>query len=133
MNEYNYFTVDDLIKSHTARLRQIDNQPSSEVRKELEMTACKLNVIGLYAHMMGATIQVTSGFRCEELNKIVGGVKTSLHIQGRAVDFVVSDGKIKHALYESLASQEARERLRICELIEHKTYIHIGFLNLVEY
>lgn len=129
MNEYNYFTVDDLIKSHTARLRQIDNQPSSEVRKELEMTACKLNVIGLYAHMMGATIQVTSGFRCEELNKIVGGVKTSLHMQGRAVDFVVSDGKIKHALYESLASQEARERLRICELIEHKTYIHIGFLK----
>lgn len=129
MNEYNYFTVADLIKSHTARLRQIDNQPNDEVRKELEMTACKLNVIGLYAHMMGATIQVTSGYRCEELNKIVGGVKTSLHIQGRAVDFIVSDGKIKHDLYESLASQEARERLRICELIEHKTYIHIGFLK----
>lgn len=129
MNEYNYFTVDDLIKSHTARLRQIDNQPSDEVRKELEMTACKLNVIGLYAHMMGATIQVTSGYRCEELNKIVGGVKTSLHMQGRAADFVVSDNKIKHVLYESLASQEARERLRICELIEHKTYIHIGFMQ----
>lgn len=129
MNEYNYFTVADLIKSHTARLRQIDNQPSDEVRKELEMTACKLNVIGLYAHMMGATIQVTSGFRCEELNKVVGGVKTSLHIQGRAADFVVSDNKIKHDLYESLASQEARERLRICELIEHKTYIHIGFMQ----
>lgn len=129
MNEYNYFTVADLIKSHTARLRQIDNQPSDEVRKELELTACKLNVVGLYAHMMGATIQVTSGFRCEELNKIVGGVKTSLHIQGRAVDFVVSDSGIKHALYESLASQEAREKLRICELIEHKTYIHIGFMK----
>lgn len=129
MSEYDYFTVADLIKSHTARLRQIDNQPSSEVRKELEMTACKLNVIGLYAHMMGATIQVTSGFRCEELNKIVGGVRTSLHMQGRAVDFVVSDNKIKHELYESLASQEARERLRICELLEHKTYIHIGFLK----
>ena len=129
MNEYNYFTVDDLIKSHTARLRQIDNQPSDEVRNELEMTVCKLNVIGLYAHMMGVTIQVTSGFRCEELNKIVGGVKTSLHMQGRAVDFVVSDNKVKHELYESLASQEARERLRICELIEHKTYIHIAFLK----
>ncbi len=129
MCEYNYFSVADLIKSHTARQRQIDNQPSDEVGEELEMTACKLNVIGLYAHMMGATIQVTSGYRCEELNKIVGGVKTSLHMQGRAVDFVVSDNKIKHELYESLASQEARERLRICELIEHKTYIHIGFLK----
>ena len=93
------------------------------------MTACKLNVISLYAHMMGATIRVTSGYRCEELNKIVGGVKTSLHMQGRAVDFVVSDGKIKHALYESLASQEARDRLRICELIEYKNFIHVGFLK----
>lgn len=129
MNEYNYFTVADLVKSHTARLRQIDNQPSDEVRTELEMTVCKLNVIGLYAHMMGATIQVTSGYRCEELNKIVGGVRTSLHMQGRAIDIVVSDNKIKHDLYESLASQEAREKLRICELIEHKTYLHIGFLK----
>ena len=125
----NYFTADDLIKSHTARLRQIDNQPSEAIRKELDMTACKLNVISLYAHMMGATIRVTSGFRCEELNKIVGGVKTSLHMQGRAVDFVVSDNKIKHALYESLASQEARDRLRICELIEYKNFIHVGFLK----
>ena len=129
MNEYVFFTVNDLIKSHTARLRQIDNQPSAEIIKELEITACKLNVIGLYAYMMGATIQVTSGYRCEELNRVVGGVKTSLHMQGRAVDFVVSDGKIKHKLYESLASQEYREKLRICELIEHKTYIHIGFLR----
>ena len=125
----NYFTVDDLIKSHTARLRQIDNQPSDEIRKELEMTACKMNVISLYTQMLGATISITSGYRCEELNKVVGGVKTSLHIQGRAVDFVVSDNKIKHELYVSLLSPEAHERLRICELIEHKTYIHIGFLK----
>lgn len=125
----NYFTAADLIKSHTARLRQIDNQPNDEIMKELEITACKMNVIGLYAHMMGATIQVTSGYRCEELNKVVGGVKTSLHMQGRAVDFVVSDNKIKHELYVSLASPEAHERLRICELIEHKTYIHIGFMQ----
>lgn len=129
MNEYNYFTVADLIKSHTARLRQIDNQPNDEVKKELEMTACKLNVIGMYAQMMGATIHVTSGYRCEELNKIVGGVKTSLHMQGRAVDFTVSDNKVKHELYESLASQEARERLRICELKEYKNFLHVGFLK----
>lgn len=123
----NYFTVKDLIKSHTARMRQIDNQPNDEIRKELEMTACKLNVIGLYAHMKGATIHIMSGYRCEELNRIVGGVKTSLHIQGRAVDFEVSDSKVKHELYESLASQEAREKLRICELKEYKNLIHVGF------
>lgn len=145
MNEYNYFTVADLIKSHTARLRQIDNQPSDEVRKELEMTVCKLNVIGLYAHMMGATIQVTSGYRCEELNKVVGGVKTSLHMQGRAVDFVVLDTKIKHELYDApfvISDAEVKHKLHdalkeeacikllgICELIEYTNYIHVGFLR----
>lgn len=129
MCEYNYFTVKDLIRSHTARMRQIDNQPSEEIRKELEMTACKLNVIGLYAHMKGVTICLISGYRCEELNRILGSVKTSLHVQGRAVDFAVSNSKVKHELYESLASQEAGERLRICELKEYKNLIHVGFLK----
>lgn len=127
MSESNYFTVEDLVKSHTAGLRKINNQPNAEIRKELEMTACKLNVIGLYAQMRGATIKVTSGYRCEELNKIVGGVKTSLHMQGRAVDFVVSDDKIKHELYELLTQEEHRERLRICEVIEYKNFMHVGF------
>ena len=34
-------------------------------------------------------VVVTSGFRCEKRNKEVGGVEGSLHIEGRAVDFVV--------------------------------------------
>ena len=125
-----YFTAVDLIKSHTARLRQIDNQPNDEIMKELEITACKMNVIRLYTQILGATIQVSSGYRCEELNKVVGGVANSLHVQGRAVDFVVSDNEIKHQLYNLLALPEAREKLRICELIEHKSFIHIGFLSI---
>lgn len=127
MCESNYFTVKDLIKSDTASRQGIDNQPSEEIRKELEMTACKLNVIGLYAQMKGATIRVTSGYRCPKLNALVGGVKTSLHLQGQAVDFVVSDDKIKHELYETLTTKENRERLRICEVIEYTNFLHVGF------
>lgn len=123
----NYFTVEDLIKSDTASRRGIDNQPSEEIRKELEMTACKLNVISLYAQMKGATIRPTSGYRCPKLNALVGGVKNSLHMQGRAVDFVVSDDKIKHELYKTLVCEENRSRMRICEIIEYTNFIHIGF------
>ena len=128
MFESNYFTVEDLIKSNTANRQGIDNQPSEEIRKELEVTACKLNIIGLYAQMKGATIRVTSGYRCPRLNALVGGVKNSLHMQGRAVDFfVVSDDKIKHELYEALVQEKNREILRICELIEYTNFIHVGF------
>lgn len=32
---------------------------------------------------------VTSGYRCKQHNKFVGGVKDSTHLTGQAVDFVV--------------------------------------------
>lgn len=131
MNKCRLFTAEDLIKSNTANRRGIDNQPSAEIKKELEITACKVNFISILAHAYGATIRVTSGYRCKKLNAIVGGVKASLHMQGRAVDFVVSDVKIQHKLYESLDEDACRMLLGICELIEYQGFMHVGFLSLL--
>ena len=125
-----YFTIVDLIKSTTADRLKIDNQPSDEVRKELEITACKVNLISLIAHAYGATIRVTSGYRCKRLNQAVGGVKNSLHIQGRAVDFVVSNTEVKHKLHDALTEETCIKLLGICELIEYPSFIHVGFLRL---
>lgn len=44
---------------------------------------------------------ITSWYRCEEYNKRVGGVPTSFHLLGQAVDFVQkepSPGMVQHAL-----------------------------------
>lgn len=125
-----YFTIVDLIKSITAERLKIDNQPSDEVRKELEITACKVNLISLIAHAYGATIRVTSGYRCKRLNQAVGGVKNSLHMQGRAVDFVVSNTEAKHKLHDALTEEACIKLLGICELIEYPSFIHVGFLRL---
>lgn len=124
-----YFTIVDLIKSITAERLKIENQPNDEVRKELEITACKVNLISLIAHAYGATIRVTSGYRCKRLNQAVGGVKNSLHMQGRAVDFVVSDIEVKHKLHEALTEEACLRLLGICELIEYPSFIHVGFLR----
>lgn len=131
MSKCKLFTVEDLIRSNTANTRKIDNQPSEEIRKELEITACKLNFISILAHAYGATIRPTSGYRCRKLNALVGGVKTSLHMQGRAVDFVVSDVKVQHKLYEALDEDACRMLLGICELIEYQGFMHVGFLSLL--
>src|SRR5574344_1638359 len=101
----NYFTIVDLISSTTAERLKIDNHPSDEVRQELEITTCKINLISLIAHAYGATIRVTSGYRCKRLNAAVGGVSNSLHMQGRAVDFVVSNTEAKHKLHEALKEE----------------------------
>lgn len=131
MCKSNYFTVDDLIKSNTASVLKIDNQPSGEIRKELELTACKLNFIAIIAHAYGATIRVTSGYRCKKLNEVVGGVKTSLHMRGQAVDFTVSDNQVKHKLYEALKDPIGSRFLGICEVIEYQSFLHVGFSKLV--
>lgn len=141
----NYFTIVDLIKSTTAKRLRIDNRPSDEVREELELTACKVNLISLIAHAYGATIRVTSGYRCKRLNKALGGLNNSLHMQGRAVDFVVldtaikhelydapfivSDAEVKHKLHDALKDEACIKFLGICELIEYTNFIHVGFLR----
>lgn len=129
MSTSNYFTIVDLIKSTTADRLNIDNHPSDGVREELELTVCKVNLISLIAHAYGTTIQVTSGYRCKRLNKAVGGVNNSLHMQGRAVDFIVSDPNIKHKLHDALREEACIKLLGICELIEYTNFIHVGFLR----
>lgn len=125
----NYFTIVDLMKSTTAERLKIDNQPSDEVKEELRITVCRLNLISLIAHAYGASIRVTSGYRCKRLNAAVGGVPNSLHMQGRAVDFVVSDDEIKHKLHDALKEEVCIKTLGICELIEYPSFIHVGFLR----
>ena len=123
----NYFTMDDLVKSHTASVQGINNQPSMKVKKELDVTVCKLNLISVFAHLKGATIRVTSGYRCPRLNELVGGVKSSLHMQGRAVDLIVSDDKVRRDLCAFLKDTTIRTALGICEIIEYSTFLHVGF------
>ena len=129
MSTSNYFTIVDLIKSTTADLLNIDNHPSDEVKEELELTVCKVNLISLIAHAYGTTIQVTSGYRCKRLNKALKGVENSLHVQGRAVDFIVSDPNIKHKLHDALKEEACIKLLGICELMEYTNFIHVGFLR----
>lgn len=41
--------------------------------------------------MVGRPIVISSGYRCPELNKAVGGVATSQHLKGEAADIVCKD------------------------------------------
>lgn len=38
--------------------------------------------------VLGCPMVITSGFRCEKLNKAVGGSPTSVHQYGEAIDFI---------------------------------------------
>lgn len=64
-----------------------------------------LRIIDRTRDRVGRPLVITSGCRCEAHNKAVGGVPTSLHIKGCAVDIRAKTAKerleiIKHALNE---------------------------------
>lgn len=81
-----YFTIAEFVKSDTADRRAIDNRLPKELLPNVQ--ALVDNVLDPLREAYGKPITVTSGYRCEALNKAVGGSKTSDHMKGCAVDIV---------------------------------------------
>lgn len=87
-----YFTINELCKSYTAKRNKIDNTPTKEAEQNLINLVN--NILDPLREAWGAPIIIGSGYRCPELNKLVGGVKNSQHMTGEAVDIkTVSDTK----------------------------------------
>lgn len=79
-----YFTLNELTRSDTASRMKIDNTPTAEAVKNL--TALVDNVLDPLREMYGKPIYISSGYRCQRLNKAVGGVAGSQHKTGQAAD-----------------------------------------------
>lgn len=79
-----HFTLKELTRSDTAAQKKIDNTPTAEAVKNL--TALVDNVLDPLREMYGKPIYISSGYRCPELNKAVGGVSGSQHKTGQAAD-----------------------------------------------
>ena len=88
MRKYKYFELDELIKSDVAKAKGIDNTPTFEVVEHLGELVERL--LDPLRDSWGKAIKVNSGYRCEKLNKAVGGAPSSAHMLGYAADLQVS-------------------------------------------
>ena len=79
-------TWNELTSSVSARRNNIDNTPTD--KKVLENLHELLPILNSVRAEYGKPIRVTSGYRCPQLNKLVGGVPTSAHLHGLAADVV---------------------------------------------
>ena len=79
-----YFTIREMKKSDRATKAGIVNEPSIQEVKNL--TALIEKVLDPLREAYGKPIIVTSGYRCEKLNKAVGGAASSQHVKGEAAD-----------------------------------------------
>ena len=86
-----HFTIEELYASKTAKDKGINNMPS--VREMVNLVYLAAYVLEPLRKAMGEPIKIGSGYRCEKLNKAVGGVYNSQHLKGQAADLCI-DGDI---------------------------------------
>lgn len=81
-----HFTLAELVASQTAARLGIDNTPTPEIIDNLRVTAELLEECR--TALGNKPLVVSSGYRCPELNKAVGGVPGGAHTVGKAADFI---------------------------------------------
>lgn len=115
------FTIDALCASDTARAHRIRNRPDAVQTAALHQLATLLDRVDA----LGVPFSVTSAFRCEELNRVVGGAKTSQHIKGEAADISTGSRERNRVLFDMIL----RAGLPFDQLIDEYSYgwIHISF------
>jgi zinc D-Ala-D-Ala carboxypeptidase len=84
-----HFSLAEFIRSDTAERYKLDNTPPPEVRDRLQRTAEMMEQVRDL--LGGFSIRINSGYRGPAVNKAVGGVDSSAHTQGWAVDFICPD------------------------------------------
>ena len=114
-----YFKSYEIIYSYKAEQFGIDNTPTDDVViSNLNYTLQRLNSI---RERYGHKIVISSGYRCEELNRLVSGVKNSKHKTGLAVDL-----KFDEDLFEFLKANCSFDKL-ILEQNSKTKWLHIQF------
>ena len=127
MTTKSYFTIDELCKSETAKKYGIDNTPNSIIISHLQQL---INFLNPLREAWGSAIKVTSGYRCEKLNKFVGGSKNSSHMIGYGVDLIPANGRMDE--FKKFIVDYMKNKMFDQCIIEKsgKTeWIHIGLYN----
>lgn len=88
-----YFSYSEFFKSDTAEKYQVNNIPEDAQLSQVlgNIKALVSNVLDPLRAMIGRPIIITSGYRSQQVNELVGGSKTSQHLSGRAADIHVQD------------------------------------------
>ena len=122
-----YFTIDELTWSTTAVMHNINNNPPSFIKENLEKLIEFLNPL---REAWGSPIIITSGYRSRELNEILNGSSTSAHCAGWAVDMVPQNGKIdefKQFVKDYLKDKEFDQY--IDEASGNSSWVHLGLYH----
>lgn len=115
------FSFSELLYSNTAEQYRIKNTPDlEEADNLLELIVYCLQPI---RNKLNKPMIITSGYRCEELNNKIGGVKNSQHTKGQAVDFKVKGMTVKEVINFIVDNGFEFDQL----INEYDMWVHISY------
>lgn len=117
------FSLEEFLASDTAAEMGIDNSADADVVINLTRVA---QVMEQVRHLLNdSAITITSGYRCPELNAVIGGSTSSAHLYGLACDFVSPAYGTPEAICEMIEGYV--DILGIDQLIhEYDSWVHMG-------
>ena len=123
-----HFTIEELYASDTAKRLGINNKP--DIQQVINLVYLAAYVLEPLREVMDEPIKIGSGFRCQKLNKAVGGVYNSQHLKGQAVDLCI-DGDIEKG---KRWFNYIKDHLPFDQLIwEHNSkgsyWVHVSFIH----
>lgn len=124
-----HISYKEAIKSNTATRRGIDNTPDDY--QITNMVGIAHNVFEPLREWVGGPIKINSMFRCEELNRAIGGSSRSQHCEGRAIDLDDTFGhKTNAEMFEYI-----RKNLNFDQLIwefgddKNPDWVHVSYIS----
>lgn len=121
MNKF-HFNFSELVSSSVAAKKGIDNTPKGF--EYLALAALVKNVLEPTRAYWNAPIKITSGYRCEALNKAVGGVANSQHRLGEAADITTGTKENNMKLYSYMRLNVVYDQLI---LEKGGVWIHVSY------
>ena len=118
-----HFTLAEATTSGTAARLNITNSIPDNVLPAVIKTAVCLEQVREY---LNNPIHINSWYRSPELNKAIGGVDSSQHTKGEAVDFICPSFGSPQKICQFLTTTE----LSFDQLILEHTWVHISFSSV---
>ena len=117
-----HFTLEEMTRSQMASRHGIINKPNDIQLENLKTLAKGMELVR--TKLDSLPIIISSGFRCEALNDLLGSKRTSQHIMGLACDFTCDRYAHVGRVFEVIADSS----IPLDQLIlEYNSWIHIAF------
>lgn len=125
-----HFTLEEMTRSNIARQKGVKNEPNESQIENLKLL-CEY-ILEPIREKLNTPLYISSGFRSEKINTLVGGSKTSQHLLGQAADIQIFDKKLTNTdlfniIVEMIRSGEITTGQCIAEKVGGEiSWVHIS-------